>query len=151
MLDTFSICGFHLTQLGEFSTQDFSTISNGGQLFILTKPVFYLAKDGRLYQMPVGAQSDGLSVPNFAALFGRTPGGNDWAAGWFHDCCYRFSLQVWDGIAWTKWDSSQGRSNAASDAFIFECALVCGDTQEMADTLFWAVDKFGKRSYQVGA
>jgi len=150
MLDTFPICGFHLTTLGQFSTRIFTTECEDGQLFILTKPVFYLAKDGRLYQMPKGAQSDGLSVPNFAAVFGRAAGGNDWAAGWFHDCCYRFSLQVWDGTEWAKWDSTHGRSKDASDRFLFECAEVCGDSPVMAETLFWAVQKFGNRSYQLG-
>ena len=75
MLDTLPICGYALTTLGEFSTQDFTTVSNGGQLFILVKPVYYLSKDDKLFQMPVGAQSDGISAPRMAAAFGREHGG----------------------------------------------------------------------------
>jgi hypothetical protein len=150
MIDTQPICGFNLMTLGEFSTQDFTTICNGGQLFILVKPVYYLSKDGRLFQMPVGAQSDGISAPRAVQNL-RPCGGNDWAAGWLHDCCYRFSLQVWDGTQWVKWDASQGRTKAASDDFLYECAIVCGDNQAEADTLYWAVTEFGKRDYQAGA
>ncbi len=150
MLDTFPICGYHL-QPGQFSTRIFSTECEDGQMFILTKPVFYFSKNARLLQMPKGAQSDGLSVPSFASIFGRTSGGNDWAAGWMHDCAYRFSLQVWDVTCWVKWDSVHGRSRDESDRFLFECAEVCGDSPAMAQTLFWAVQKFGRRSFQAGS
>ena len=148
--ETFDVCGFALTP-GHFSTKDFETVSNGGQLFALTRPVFYLSVDGRLFQMPRGAQSDGISAPSICAMLGREHGGNDWAAGWLHDCAYRFSLQVWDGTQWVKWDASQGRSKPASDALLHEAALACGDSYAMADALYWAVVEFGKRCYQAGA
>jgi hypothetical protein len=141
-LNTFSICGYVLVD-GQFSTYDFETISNGGQLFILLKPVFYLSKDGRLFQIPHGAQSDGISAPKFAAAFGREAGGNDWAAGWFHDGVYRGWLQLWDGSQWVK----ARLSEAQGDDFLYECAIVCGDTESQADVLYWAVTEFGKRFY----
>lgn len=128
---------------GHFSTQDFETISNGGELFGLLKPVYYFSLDGELFQMPRGAQSDGLSVPKIAAAFGRTAGGNDWAAGWFHDGGFRGWLLKWDGLKWVKAKLSE----AQSDNFLFECAKVCGDSDEMAETLYWAVTEFGKRFY----
>ena len=148
--ETFAVCGFYL-QPGQFSTQNFETLSNGGQLFALLKPVFYLSKDGRLFKLPHGAQSDGISAPAICAAVGREHGGNDWAAGWIHDCAYRFSLMIWNGNQWVKWDSSQGRSKPASDALLHEAALACGDSEAMAQTLYWAVVEFGKRSYQLGA
>ena len=148
--ETFAVCGFYL-QPGQFSTQNFETLSNGGQLFALLKPVFYLSKDGRLFKLPHGAQSDGISAPAICAAVGREHGGNDWAAGWLHDCAYRFSLMIWNGNQWVKWDSSQGRSKPASDALLHESALACGDSEAMAQTLYWAVVEFGKRSYQLGA
>ena len=148
--ETFAVCGFYL-QPGQFSTQNFETLSNGGQLFALLKPVFYLSKDGRLFQLPHGAQSDGISAPAICTAVGREHGGNDWAAGWLHDCAYRFSLMIWNGSQWVKWDSSQGRSKPASDALLHESALACGDDEAMADALYWAVVEFGKRSYQLGA
>lgn len=142
MLNTLPICGYLLTD-GQFSTQDFETISSGGELFILTKPVYYLSQDGRLLQMPRGAQSDGISAPRIAAAFGRSSGGNDWAAGWIHDGIYRGWLQIWDGSAWQK----ARLSEAQADDFLYECAEVCGDTEIQAETLYWAVHEFGKRFY----
>lgn len=93
--------------------------------------------------MPRGAQSDGISAPKAAAAFGRTAGGNDWAAGWFHDGVYRGWLLLWDGSQWVK----ARLSEAQGDDFLYECAKVCGDSEVMAETLYWAVTEFGKRFY----
>src|ERR1017187_8897098 len=148
--EALAACGYCLTP-GHFSSQDFTTISNGGQLFGNLVPVFYLTLDGRLFQIPHAAQSDGISAPTIAAAFGREHGGNDWAAGWLHDCGFRFTLLIWNGTFWVKWNAANGRSEAACDALLREAALACGDTEAMADTLKWAVVEFGKRNYQEGA
>lgn len=137
-----AICGYALTP-GHFSTRDFKTISNGGQLFINCDPVYYLSLDGRLFQIPHGAQSDGLSAPRIAALFGREHGGDDWPAGWFHDGGFRGWLLIWNGSEWVK----ARLSEQESDDFLKECALACGDTEAMADTLYWAVKECGHRFY----
>lgn len=139
--ETFTACGFYLTP-GHFSTQDFEVVSSGGELFALLKPVFYLAQDGRLFQFPRGAQSDGISAPSICAAVGRGKGGNDWAAGWFHDGVFRGWLMVWTGV-WVKAKLAE----AVGDGFLHECALACGDSDLEADTLYWAVKTFGHRFY----
>ena len=150
MLNTFDICGYHL-QPGQFSSRILNTDSSDGQLFILCKEVFYMAKDGRLFKLPRGGQSDGLSAPQLAAAFGREHGGDDWCGGWIHDGAYRGWLQIWDDTLFTfvRWDKAHGRSKEASDNLLYECAEVCGDDEAMAKTLYWAVVEFGKRSYQM--
>lgn len=149
MLNTYDITGYHL-QPGQFSSRILNTDSSDGQLFILCKEVFYMAKDGRLFKLPRGGQSDGLSAPQLAAAFGREHGGDDWPAGWVHDAGYRFWLQIWDELAFAfiRWDNAHGRSKEACDNLLYECAEVCGDDETMAQTLYWAVE-FGKRSYQM--
>ncbi len=107
-----------------------------------------MALDGRLFMIPHGAQCDGLSAPQLAAALGREHGGNDWPAGWMHDAGYRFSLMIWDGVKWIKWDAAHGRTKQACDDLLYECGKVCGDTEAMAQTLYWAVTEFGKRSFQ---
>lgn len=155
--ETFSACGFYLTP-GHFSTQDFATVSSGGELFALIGSVFYLSKGGRLFQFPHGAQSDGISAPSICAAVGRGKGGNDWAAGWFHDGVFRGWLMLWEpgsGLVplFGNQDALVGLwfkarlSEAEGDAFLRECALACGDTELEADTLFWAVKTFGHRFY----
>lgn len=150
MIDTFTICGVHL-QPGQFASRFFNTESTDGQLFILCLDNFYLSKDGRLFKMSRGGQSDGISAPQLAAAFGREHGGDDWPAGWIHDAGYRFWLMIWDEAAnaFVKWDTAHGRSKQSCDDLLYECAEACGDDEAMAQTLYWAVVEFGKRSYQM--
>lgn len=139
--ETLKVCGFRLNA-GSFSTHDLTTISNGGEFFILVKPVFYHAQDGRLFQIPKGAQSDGISAPKCAAALGRSAGGNDWAAGWLHDAAYRNTLLVWTGV----WQNAR-LTQAEADALLKECALACGDSELEAETLYLAVKQFGKTAF----
>ena len=155
--ETFAACGFYLTP-GHFSTQDLEVVTSGGELFALLHPVFYLSLDGRLFQFPRGAQSDGISAPSICAAVGRGKGGNDFAAGVFHDGVFRGWLMLWvpdggimplDGkpdVATGKWVKAR-LSEADGDAFLHECALACGDSDLEADTLYWAVKTFGHRFY----
>ena len=142
-MDTFPICGYHLKP-GQFSSHILSVLSSGGDLFILDKPLYYFSQAGELFQIPHGAQSDGISAPKCAAALGRTAGGNDWAAGWFHDSAYRNTLLVWSGV----WQLAK-LSKAQSDAYLRECALACGDSAIEAETLFLAVAAFGRSSFNV--
>lgn len=150
MIDTFPICGFHLAP-GKFASRIFTTDSSDGQLFINCKDNFYLAADGiRLFKLPRGGQSDGISAPQIAAAFGREHGGDDWPAGWTHDGGYRGWVMIYDVDLgqFVKWDAAHGRSKQACDDLLYECAEACGDDKAMAETLYWAVVEFGKRSYQ---
>ena len=152
--ETFAACGFYLTP-GHFSTQDLEVVTSGGELFALLKPVFYLAQDGRLFQFPRGAQSDGISAPAICAAVGRGKGGNDFAAGFFHDGVFRGWLMLWEAVVepadvkdWSGGRWAKARlSEADGDAFLHECALACGDSDLEADTLYWAVKTFGHRFF----
>jgi len=140
--ETFSACGFYLTP-GHFSKQIFRTDCLGAELFTIVTPVYYLSLDERLFQIPHGAQGDGMSAPKFAAAFGRSRGGDDWPASWIHDGVFRGWLLVWNRREWVKARLSEAEGNA----FLHECALACGDTEIEADTLYWAVKTFGHRFY----
>ena len=155
MLDTFPICGVHL-QPGQFSTRILNTDSQDAKLFINCIPNYYLTLDGRLLQMPRGAQSDGISAPQICAAVGREHGGDDWIAGWYHDGVYRGWLLVWQpelpaievqaAVTPGTWVKAR-LSEAQGDNLLFECAKVCGDSDAMAEALYWAVTEFGKRCY----
>jgi hypothetical protein len=155
--ETFAACGFYL-QPGHFSTQDLEVVTSGGELFALLKPVFYLSQDGRLFQFPRGAQTDGISAPAMCAAVGRGKGGNDFCAGVFHDGVFRGWLMLWEpGAGLVRLFGNQDApvglwvkarlSEAEGDAFLRECALACGDSEIEADTLYWAVKTFGHRFY----
>lgn len=153
MIDTFPICGYHLAP-GQFASRTFNTDSSDGQLFANCKPNYYLSEDGeRLFELPRGGQSDGISAPQIAAAVGREHGGEDWPAGWLHDGGYRCWLRLWvpdasgDDGEWVKWTAPYGRSKEACDKLLYEAAMACGDTEVMAKTLYWAVVEFGKRNY----
>lgn len=168
-MDTFPICGYHLKP-GQFSSHILSVLSSGGDLFILDKPLYYFSQAGELFQIPHGAQSDGISAPKCAAALGRTAGGNDWAAGWFHDAAYRNTLQIWVPTLVGRESSRASSTNqpepstqnpqpstgqwqlaklskAQSDAYLRECALACGDSSIEAETLYLAVAAFGRSSF----
>ena len=106
--------------------------------------------------MPRGAQSDGISAPQICAAVGREHGGDDWIAGWYHDGVYRGWLLVWQpelpaievqaAVTPGTWVKAR-LSEAQGDNLLFECAKVCGDSEAMAEALYWAVTEFGKRCY----
>jgi hypothetical protein len=141
-MDTLAICGYSLIP-GQFSSRILNTDSQDAKLFINCKPTYYLTKDGRLLQIPRGAQSDGISAPQICAAVGREHGGDDWIAGWIHDGVYRGWLMIWNGTGWEK----ARLSKSDGDNLLYECAIVCGDTEAMAASLRWAVIVFGERCY----
>lgn len=138
----FEICGHYLTP-GHFSNRAFKTISSDGENFDKLEDDYYLSLAGDLYELPKNARSDGLSAPTIAALAGRGHGGDDWAAGWFHDGCYQNWLLKWTGAGWEKANFTQ----AQSDPMLKETAMACGDTEAEADVLMWAVMGFGRRAF----
>ncbi|MDE2097293.1 MAG: DUF1353 domain-containing protein [Patescibacteria group bacterium] len=86
-----------------------------GRNFTLLSPTDYLATDGTLYRIPVGATSDGASTP--PALWPVLPPfGRYWRAAVLHDAAYRGTLerQV-DGV----WESAN-LPKAACDELLKE-------------------------------
>ena len=141
--ETFELTGYHLTP-GHFSSRILTTSSSDAKLFINEKPTYYLSLAGRLFQIPRGAQSDGISAPQIAAALGREHGGDDWIAGWFHDGTYRGWLLAYADGQWLKAKLSRDEG----DNLLRECALACGDSEAEADTLREMVILFGRRNYQ---
>ena len=64
-----------------------------GRNFTFVEPLTYVAKDGRVFVIPRGATTDGISSPPEAWPV-RPPFGNDWLSGALHDCAYRNTLLI---------------------------------------------------------
>ena len=76
-----------------FQTKNFRVATQDGQNFVLLEDVFYLAKDGTLYVLPVGMTTDGASTPAMIWL-NFPPFGSYWKAAVLHDAAYRDTLMV---------------------------------------------------------
>jgi len=61
----------------------------------LLTPLMYSARDGELYRVPVGATTDGLSVPSIVQNIIPAVG-MAWWSGVLHDAAYRATLEVWE-------------------------------------------------------
>lgn len=70
----------------EVSTSD-------GRNFTLLKPLIFTLNVETTYRAPIGATTDGLSIPGVLWTAGLTPFGPEWLAGVIHDAAYRDSLE----------------------------------------------------------
>jgi hypothetical protein len=93
-----------------FKSPLFKVATADGRNFTLLDAVDYQSKDGTLYRIPGGADSDGASVPrpfwNVIPPFGR-----HWPAAYLHDAAYRDTLMVWAGGGLKKASVSEDRAN----------------------------------------
>ena len=68
---------------------------------VVCEPLDYLAKNGDRYRVPVGATTDGLSVPRcLQNIYPAT--GKQWKSGVLHDAAYRNQLWKWSGDTWAE-------------------------------------------------
>ncbi len=69
----------------------------------LLEGLYYTAKDGTQYCAPIGATTDGLSVPRCCQNIIPATGG-DWFSGVLHDAAYRDQLQKLNAVSqqWEK-------------------------------------------------
>ncbi|HTA30716.1 MAG TPA: DUF1353 domain-containing protein [Candidatus Cybelea sp.] len=68
-----------------------------GRNWKATQPVEYLSRSGVLYRIPVGAATDGASIP--AIFWAKLPPfGRYWLAAVLHDAAYQNTLQLADGL-----------------------------------------------------
>lgn len=71
---------------------DLMTRSRDGRNFILCEDKDIVSDSGIIYRMPVGAVSDGASIPQEFWSLGLTPFGDYWPATFAHDLAYRNTL-----------------------------------------------------------
>ncbi len=76
-----------------FQSRAAFVVTLDGRRFTLFKPIVYIARDGTVYVMPEGAQTDGASTPQ-AIWDVLPPFGQYWLAALLHDCAYQNTLQI---------------------------------------------------------
>lgn len=77
------------------------TRSANGRDDVLLSPLHFVDEDGTLYEVPVGADTDGGSTPRFAWLVpGFEPTGQHWFDWILHDSGYRGTLRSFREGRW---------------------------------------------------
>ena len=78
-----------------FLENELSVRSSNGRDDVRLEPLRYRAKSGKLYRVPKGATTDGMSTPAFArAIPGFEPFGKHWFSAVLHDAAYRGTLEI---------------------------------------------------------
>ena len=125
-----------------FKSNLFAVTTEDGRNFVLFNDADYVAKDGRLFRIPVGATSDGASTPqpiwNLIPPFGKY-----WKAAVLHDAAYRNILLVWDGSAW----QTACLPFEASNELIYEAMQSLGVDQLEAVAIYEAVALAGRPAF----
>jgi hypothetical protein len=81
-----------------FQSKIAEVVTADGRNFKLCRAIYYIAADGTIYVLPIGASTDGASVP--AAFWSALPPfGDYWLAAFLHDCAYQNTLQYADSSA----------------------------------------------------
>ena len=79
-----------------FQTKMADGVTRDGLNFWFSRAVHYISVSGMEYVIPIGASTNGASVPReLWPLF--PPFGEYWLAAALHDCAYRNTLQYTDG------------------------------------------------------
>ncbi len=150
-----------------FLTQYVDVRTFDGRNITTRSPVYYLSRDGRIYRVPIGTESDGISSPK-AAWFELAPFGKEiapdqwigWKSGLTHDAAYRRQLELYigyhntdgtinySGLAadanWSRIDLTQPEC----DALIAECLESEGFSAPEAATIFETLRTFGGKAYR---
>jgi hypothetical protein len=145
MIDTFSICGFHLSA-GEFSTRIASVITSDFRIFDFTAPVYYLTIDGELLCLPKDAFTDLASIPRplWSLLPPQGENGAEYGlAAAAHDFMYRNTMLLWSGTAWVK----AAFPKSKCDLLLKEMMLGCQVPELIAETIYQAVNLAGESSF----
>jgi hypothetical protein len=158
MIDTFTICGFHLAP-GQFSTRIASTDTVDFRHFILMDSVEYFSLAGDLFRLPRFGKSDLASIPRplWALL---PPQGEDGAeyglCAFGHDLAYLDTLLVWpsnhvlagvpipnDNTGWIK--ASLPRPEC--DLLLREMMLACKVPEAIAEEIYLGVKLGGQWAF----
>jgi hypothetical protein len=126
-----------------FTPLPFHVATSDGRNFTLLDDVFYTSADGTKYRLPAGdGTSDGASTP--AAVWAAIPPfGQYWPAAFLHDCAYRDTLEIWDGVTWDRATLPKDKC----DALLFEAMLALGVGEFEAKVIYEAVVLAGQNSF----
>ncbi len=113
-----------------FLEKDVATRSSDGRNEVLIEPLHYQTEKGEIITVPVGADTDGASVPRiFWRLF--PPTGDYWMAAVLHDHLYRTNMFV----------------KSKCDRIFLEAMKSLGVGRVKRETIYMAVHYFGFAAY----
>ena len=116
--------------------------TRNGRDFTLISEKQILDDKGNIYRMPVGAKSDGASVPRlFWSIY--PPFGDYWPAAYLHDLCFQNKLEILTAHGWVLCDFNQDES----DEFINAAMFALGVEEVTRLTIYTALRLFGARAY----
>lgn len=119
-----------------------------GRNFTLLKPLIFTDPQRRTYRVPIGATSDGLSIPQVLWTVGLPPFGEAWLAGVLHDAAYRDQLEVL--VSGTVKEGSWSKVTLAKDAcdtLFHEAILAMGVDVQKARLLYEGVHLGGQGAF----
>ena len=125
--------GFHSLYYSGICDQD-------GRNWKCTSPIQFVAKDGTGYQIPIGAPTDGASIP---AIFWTKlpPFGKYWLAAVLHDAAYNGTLELLDG-------TKANLTKAQCDDLLKEAMEASGVDPVTVEAIYEAVHLFGGPSFK---
>jgi hypothetical protein len=128
-----------------FTNQLVSLQTLDGWHVTITDHVDYTSEDHKIYRIPIGAESDGASIPReFWGVI--APVGTHWRAALLHDSAYRNTLQVFD------WQTNSFKvanlSKDECDNLLKEAMITLGVDYFTLTTIYEAVQKAGGPSYK---
>ena len=119
-----------------------------GRNWKCTHPVDFISRDGARYQIPIGAPTDGASIP--ALLWSKLPPfGPYWLAAVLHDAAYQNTLlryPVGSLVASKAFTSPDDRPKC--DLLLKEAMEASGVDSVTAALIYEAVSLFGASSFK---
>lgn len=122
-----------------FDTSIFKVATDDGWHITMLEEVGYTTLDGIQYVIPIGAQSDGASVPDILWNL-LPPFGPYWKAAVLHDCAYRNTLEWPDGRICNL-------TKDQCDTLLYDALQVCCVKESECNIIYEAVKHFGQSSF----
>lgn len=124
---------------------DLKTLTRDLRNYTLLEAKEIETTDGRRFRMPVGATSDGASIPQVAWSLGFTPFGVYGPAAFAHDCAFRDTLEIWNegSQVWEKAHLSEEDSNDLINALMF----ALGTPESTRLVIYGALVAFGRPAF----
>lgn len=113
-----------------FSTPIIKLMSSDGHIMTVAEPFTYTTLKGEIITVPIGAQTDGLSIPEFFWNI-APPFGVYWMAGVLHDYLYRYT---------------EVEKSYADDIFL-EAMISLGTPKVLADMIYHGVKYGGWKAF----
>ena len=132
-----------MNALSRFQNLPFMVSTVDGRNFALIHDVYFVAADGTKYCLPaVAGESDGASTP--PELWPIIPPfGKYWPAAYLHDCAYRNTLLMANGLTWARANLPKEKC----DALFLEAMDSLGVNTVEAQAIYEAVVLGGTNSF----